>query len=221
MADAGMQALLVMRRSQPTSLQPTGSLAYAPVAAPAAADWGVAVERSLVERAQQGDHSAFSSLVRDVGRRLYGIALRVTRDPVIADDSIQEALILAWRDLPALRDPTRFEAWLTRIVVRRCYRELRDRRRPEMAWDDEGIAGDPAASLADRDQLERGFRTLTADHRAVLVLRYYAGLEPGEIADVLELPPGTVRSRLHYGISALRSALEADARIGMHGGGAP
>jgi RNA polymerase sigma-70 factor (ECF subfamily) len=68
------------------------------------------------------------------------------------------------------------------------------------------------ASAADRDELERALSRLTPDQRAVLVLRYYAGFEPADIADVLRLPPGTVRSRLHYAVRAMRSAIEADAR---------
>lgn len=170
------------------------------------------MHRDLVERARKGDHAAFASLVRACGSMLYGIARRITADPAVADDAVQEALIMGWRDLPTLRDPDRFEAWLTQILVRRCYREIR-RRRPRAELDDAPpVMAHHVGRTADRDELERGFRRLTADQRAVLVLRYYAGLEPQDIAETLGIPAGTVRSRLHYALLAMRSALEADAR---------
>jgi RNA polymerase sigma-70 factor (ECF subfamily) len=171
------------------------------------------MHRDLVERARSGDHAAFSSLVRASGPLLYGIARRITGDPAAADDAVQEALIMAWRDLPSLRDPARFEGWLTQILVRRCYREIR-RRRPRADLDDAPpVMAQHVTSMMDRDELERGFQRLTPDQRAVLVLRYYASLEPQEIAAALGVPPGTVRSRLHYALAAMRSALEADARL--------
>lgn len=177
-----------------------------------AAPGSVDMDHDLVELARKGDHAAFASLVRASGSLLYGIARRITGDPAAADDAIQEALIMGWRDLPTLRDPDRFEGWLTQILVRRCYREMR-RRRPRAALDDAPpVMAHHVALTADRDELERGFRRLTTDQRTVLVLRYYAGLEPQEIAETLGIPAGTVRSRIHYALLAMRSALEADAR---------
>lgn len=173
------------------------------------------MELEVVERAKHGDHAAYASLVRDVGARLYGIALRVTGNAAMADDAVQEGLIHAWRDLPALRDPTRFEAWITQIVIRRCYREIRrspDRTTALADTDDRAAPGDPASGLAARDEVESAMRRLTPAQRSVLVLRFYAGLEPSEIADVLDLPVGTVRSRLHYALQAMRAAMAAEAR---------
>lgn len=175
-------------------------------------------QRSLVDQAAAGDHAAFATLVEDAGPRIFGIALRMTRDADAAHDVIQEALLHAWRDLPLLRDRDRWDAWLASIVVRRCYAELRRRRRGTPAGE-LGSAADAGAGIADRDEIERGFGRLRPEHRAVLVLRYYAGLEPSEIADVLRMPAGTVRSRLHYALAAMRAALEADARAGDFGKG--
>jgi RNA polymerase sigma-70 factor, ECF subfamily len=163
-----------------------------------------------------GDHDAFSELARVSIGRLYAVARLLLRDPHRAEDATQEALIVAWRDLSALRDPDRFDAWLRRLLVRVCYREAdRGRRR----WAIESEIGevsirdaDPALDLADRDELERGFRRLDIDQRTVIVLHYYLGLSLDEAAETLGVPPGTVRSRLHRATRALRAALDADAR---------
>lgn len=178
------------------------------------------MRRDLVERAIAGDHDAFSELARVSIGRLYAIATLILRDPVRAEDATQEALVAAWRDLSALRDPDRFEAWLHRLLVRTCYREAaRGRRRWTVESEVRGSApadatteADPATDLANRDQLERGFRRLDADQRTVIVLHYYLGFTLDEAADTLGVPPGTVRSRLHRATRALRAALEADAR---------
>lgn len=175
------------------------------------------MRRDLVERAMAGDHDAFSELARVSIGRLYAVARLVLRDPQRAEDATQEALVAAWRDLSALRDPDRFDAWLHRLLVRACYREAARARR---SWtvevnvrEREGIAPDPAHDLADRDQLERGFRRLAPDQRAVIVLHHYLGLTLDETAEALGVPPGTARSRLHRATGALRAALDADARL--------
>jgi len=173
------------------------------------------MERQIVERAKRGDHAAYAALVRQLGPKLYGIALRVTGNAALADDAVQEGLILAWRDLPSLRDPDRFEAWMARIVLRRCYRELQRQPRGTGALDatEEHLAGhDHGSGMEDRDEIESAMRKLSPQHRAVLVLRYYADLEPIEIAEVLAAPVGTIRSRLYYALAAMRAALAADAR---------
>jgi RNA polymerase sigma-70 factor (ECF subfamily) len=174
------------------------------------------MRRDLVQQAMAGDHDAFSELARDVIGRLYATAMLILRDEVSAQDATQEALVAAWRDLSALRDPDRFDAWIHRLLVRSCYREARRGRR---RWTIESevrptrtTEPDLAVDLADRDELERGFRHLDPEQRAVLVLHYYLGLRLDEVADVLGIPPGTVRSRLHRGTAAMRAALDADAR---------
>ena len=174
------------------------------------------MQTDLVERAMAGDHGAFSELARVSVGRLYVVARLILRDDARAEDATQEALVAAWQRLAGLRDPDRFEAWLHRLLVRACYREARRGRR---RWEievgirpAEGAVLVPAVDLADRDQLERGFRRLDADQRIVLVLHYYLGLSLDEAADALGIPPGTVRSRLHRATAAMRAALEADAR---------
>ena len=181
------------------------------------------MDRDLVERAQHGDREAFGVLAQGNGGRLLGIARRILRDPDLAEDVVQDTLVIAWRELPRLRDPDRFEAWLIRIVVRACYAAARSWRRRRVAGamielGTDGMASDPTITVSQRDELERGFRRLPADQRAVLVLNHYLGLEPARIAEVLGIPQGTARSRLHYGHRALRAVLEADARRAVAGG---
>ena len=178
------------------------------------------MQRDLVERAMAGDHDAFSELARVSIGRLYVVARLILRDDVRAEDATQEALLAAWRRLEGLRDPDRFEAWLHRLLVNACYREARRGRRRgsiEIHVDPLTMPEAPGATdrdfdLADRDQLERGFRRLDVDQRTVLVMHYYLGFSLDDAAEVLGVPPGTVRSRLHRAINAMRAALEADAR---------
>ena len=174
------------------------------------------MERDLVIRAMAGDHDAFAALARVSIGRLFSAARLILRDDGRAEDATQEALVAAWRDLSALRNPDRFEAWLHRLLVRACFREARRGRRRWTIESEirplETAEPDLALDLADRDQLERGFRRLDADQRVILVMHYYLGLSLDEAADALGIPPGTVRSRLHRAMSAMRAALDADAR---------
>jgi RNA polymerase sigma-70 factor (ECF subfamily) len=177
---------------------------------------GGSMRRDLVERAMAGDHDAFSELARGAIARLYAAARLILRDDAGAEDATQEALVAAWRDISALRDPDRFEAWLHRLLVRACHREARRGRR---RWAIEGLVRptrtaepDPAVDLADRDELERGFARLDANQRTVIVLHHYLGLSLDEVAAAMSVPPGTARSRLHRAIRSMRAALDADAR---------
>jgi RNA polymerase sigma-70 factor, ECF subfamily len=176
------------------------------------------MDRLLVERAMAGDRGAFNDLVSLSIARLYGIAQLILRDPDRASDATQEALIAAWRDLSALRDPGRFEAWVHRLLIRACHREARrDRRRrtieiPELRLHERPVA-DEIPLLVDRDQLERGFRRLDVEERAIVVLHHVEGFPLAEIAEVLGLPIGTVKSRLHRSLRTMRAALDADARV--------
>jgi RNA polymerase sigma-70 factor, ECF subfamily len=174
------------------------------------------MDTDLVTRAQGGDEEAFAVLAVAVGDRLHAVAHRILRDVGLAEDATQNALLAIWRDLPKLRDPARFEAWAYRLLVRACYAEGRKARARQptlrLLSTTEPMAADVTRSLVDRDQLERGFRRLTVDHRAVIVLHHYLDLPIDRIAEVLGVPPGTVRSRLHYAMRALRAVLDADAR---------
>jgi len=174
------------------------------------------LHRTLVDRATHGDSEAFDEIARQVGDRCMAIAFRILRDTDQADDAVQSALIAAWRDLRQLRDPERFEPWLHRILVNECYAEARRRRR----WSanlhvltqpnsDDAVE---ILTVHDRDQLDRAFRRLTLEQRAVLVFHHYLGLTSDEVADRLGIPVGTAKSRIHHATAALRASVDADAR---------
>ncbi len=173
----------------------------------------------LVRRAQRGDAEAFGVLASAAYSGLCAMAQRILRDQDVAQDAVQECLVRAWRGMRGLRDPDRFDAWLHRLLVNACYAESRRHRRRAMELRvlplDQPTAGDAASDLAERDALERGFRRLPVEQRAVLVLHHYLGLHLPEIARTLGIPEGTARSRLHYATVAMRAVLEADTRIGL------
>ena len=174
------------------------------------------MQEELVRQAQRGDSEAFDSLARMVGDRCLAIAVRILRDIDLAEDAVQTALITAWTELRALRDPSRFEPWLHRILTNACYAEARRRRRwfegPRILPAADG--SDPGGYLTvdDRDLLTRAFRRLTVQQRAVLVFHHYLGLSISEVAARTGLPVGTAKSRLHHATRALRASIEADAR---------
>ena len=172
------------------------------------------MDRTLVELAIKGDEEAYAGLMAMAGDRLIAIAYRILRDLDRAEDAVQVTLVSAWRDLPTLREPDRFEAWLTRILVRACYAEAgRNRRltaRLRVLPIDAPSPSDPMATVADRDRLDRGFRRLPTDQRAIVVLHHYLGWSQPEIASALAIPLGTVKSRLFYATRALRAAIVAD-----------
>jgi RNA polymerase sigma-70 factor, ECF subfamily len=181
-----------------------------------------ATVRDLVERAQNGDRDAFAALVGLTSDRMYAVAVRILRDTHLAEDALQAAFITVWRQLPTLRDPDRFEAWVRRLLVHACYAEARRRR----TWAanvrilpvDGPAAPDELISIDDRDALDRAFRRLNIEQRAVFVLHHHVGLPLTEIADTLGIPAGTARSRLHYATRVLRAAVEADAAPVAHEG---
>jgi len=175
------------------------------------------VDRDLVEQARKGDREAFAVLVHQVSDSLYSVAFRILRDTGLAEDVLQNALVLAWRRLPKLRDPDRFEAWIHRILVHACYDESQRTRswRGLVTVLPIELAGvtDETSQVADRDEIERAFRWLTIEQRAVFVLHHYLGLPLVDVAELLGIPAGTVRSRLHYATRSLRVAIEAGAAI--------
>jgi RNA polymerase sigma-70 factor (ECF subfamily) len=174
------------------------------------------MQRDLVERARRGDHDAFAELAGAAISRLDSAAWLILRDPEQAADAVQNALVRAWRDLPTLRDPERFDAWLHRLLVRSCVDEARRLRRHRVdveitALNDPAIVGHES-TVADRDQLERGFLRLDPEMRAVIVLHHYLDLPLADVAVSLGIPVGTAKSRLHRALGLMRAALDADAR---------
>jgi RNA polymerase sigma-70 factor (ECF subfamily) len=174
------------------------------------------MDTDLVVRAQRGDKAAFADLAAGIADRFLAVSRRILRDIDLAEDATQQALLSIWQDLPQLRDPARFDAWSYRLLVRACYAEGRKERRwaPNLRLlpADEPIASDGIGSVVDRDQLESGFRRLSLDHRAVVVLHHYLDMPLDRVADALGIPVGTAYSRLHYAMRGLRAALDADAR---------
>jgi len=176
------------------------------------------VQRALVDQAKQGDPEAFDELARQVGDRCMAIAFRILRDADRAQDAVQQAFLLAWRELARLRDPERFEVWLHRLLVNACYEEARQRRR----WisrvapipDDGPVMADPVVSVDDRDALERAFQRLTPEQRAAFVLHHHAGFPLDVTAEIVGVPVGTVKSRIHAATRGLRAAILADEQIG-------
>jgi len=175
------------------------------------------MQRDLVERARGGDHDAFAELAGAAISRLDAAAWLILRDPELAKDAVQNALVRAWRDLPTLRDPDRFDAWINRLMVRACIDEARRVRRHRVDVELTALMtpaiDDHASSIADRDQLERGFLRLDPEMRAVIVLHHYLDLPLPAVASALGIPLGTAKSRLHRALGLMRAALDADSRM--------
>jgi RNA polymerase sigma factor (sigma-70 family) len=175
------------------------------------------MDTDLVIRAQRGDTGAYALVATEIADRFLAVARRILRDIDLAEDATQQALLAIWQDLPQLRDPARFEAWSYRLLVRACYAEGRKERRwaPNLRLlpADDPIADDGLSSVVDRDQLERGFRRLSVDHRTVVVLHHYLDLPLDRVAEIIGIPVGTAHSRLHHAMRAMRAALDADSRM--------
>jgi RNA polymerase sigma-70 factor, ECF subfamily len=168
-------------------------------------------QRDLVERAGRGDHDAFAALVGATIARLEAVARLILRDPDLARDAVQDAYLRAWRDLPGLRDPDRFEAWLHRLTVNASIDAVRRRRRRpievELTPTTPQSMRDPTGLVVDRDEIDVGFRQLAPDLRAILVLHYYVGMSMPEVAQTVGIPLGTAQSRLNRALTGLRRAM--------------
>jgi RNA polymerase sigma-70 factor (ECF subfamily) len=175
------------------------------------------MDADLVVRASNGDRDAFAQIATLSIGRLDAAARLIIRDRERARDVVQETLVRAWRSLPSLRDPDRFEGWVRQLLVRACVDELRKMRRHvveiELTDLHQPFVADSSALVADRDALRRGFRWLDPEQRSLLVLHYYLDLPLADVADALDIPIGTAKSRLHRARAALRAALDADERI--------
>lgn len=174
------------------------------------------MDRDLVEAAQGGDEAAFVALISPRAPRLLAMAHRIVGDADLAEDTLQDALVVTWRDIRGLRDSDRFDAWLRRLVVNLCVRSATRERRRRASLRPLPIDGpattDEIGVVDLREQLERGFGTLPPIQRATLVLHHFAGYSPADIAETFGIPPGTAKSRLHHAHRAMRAALDADAR---------
>ena len=172
-------------------------------------------QRELVERARRGDHDAFAELVDPALARLDAASRLILRDPELARDAVQEGLIRAWRDLPGLRDPGRFDAWLHRLTVNACLDLVRRRRRRaievEITPIDSPETKDHASVLADREVVDGALKRLDPGHRAVVALHYLLGMPLPEVAAALGIPVGTAKSRLHYSLVAMRMTVTAES----------
>jgi RNA polymerase sigma-70 factor (ECF subfamily) len=173
----------------------------------------VVYQRELVERARRGDHDAFAVLAGACVARLDAAARLILRDPELARDAVQEGFIGAWRSLPTLRDPDRFEAWLHRLVFRACIDVIRRRGRRvievELSPTDGPAIGDLASIVADRELLDAALRGLRPEWRAVVVLHYYLGMPLPDVATTLGIPIGTAKSRHHRSLEAMRASITA------------
>jgi RNA polymerase sigma-70 factor (ECF subfamily) len=165
-------------------------------------------QRELVERARRGDHDAFAVLAGAFVARLDAAARLILRDHELARDAVQEGFLHAWRNLPTLRDPDRFEAWLRRLIVRSCIDSIRHRGRRPIEVELSPVDGPPtpdfASAIADRELLDEALRRLDPEWRAIVVLHYYLGLPLPEAAATLGIPIGTAKSRLHRSLAAMR-----------------
>jgi len=179
-------------------------------------------EAALIERCRAGDLAAFEPLVEKYRQRAYRLAYNVLRDPDEAWDVAQDAFIRAFQALPSFRGDAAFYTWLFRIVMN----VARDRARQHAArgrafgtervdekeWDrilvDQGTAPDASATqVEERERIGRALATLSEPHRAIIILSDLEGLSYREIAEVLNIPMGTVMSRLHNARRRLRDAL--------------
>jgi RNA polymerase sigma factor (sigma-70 family) len=155
-------------------------------------------------------------VARSIGR-FTAVARMILRDEYAAQDAVQETFLAAWRSLPGLRDPDKFEAWTRHILVRACVKSGRRHRQTgvveiRLTPLDEPVVSGSESALDIHDQLERGLARLSPEHRAAVVLVFYLDLPLADAADAMNVPLGTAKSRLNRALQALRAAIEADDR---------
>ncbi len=160
--------------------------------------------------------AAFIRLADHALDRSYRLAALLLGSEMEAQDAVQDAAVTAWERFGGLRDPTRFEPWFQRILVNGCRDRVRRRGHVRMLPIDGGPerpVPDAAPGLGERVALHDALAGLSTEHREVVILRYFADLSLDEIAERTGERPGTVKSRLHYGLRALRAAYDAAARL--------
>ena len=178
---------------------------------------GPALDRSLIDRARNGDLDAFETIVRARMDAVYRLTSAILGDEADARDAAQETFVLAWRELPRLREPDKFEAWLQRVAVNAARMTLRARGRRRVreipSSQVDALAGRAATNddaVADASRLDAALVMLPIDQRAILVLHHLDGRPLAELATILDIPVGTAKSRLFAARRALEAALRAD-----------
>jgi RNA polymerase sigma-70 factor (ECF subfamily) len=185
--------------------------------------WLAALDQVLLELAAAGDADAFDALLRPRLDRLFRMAVAIMRSEHDARDATQEACVLAWRELPRLRDRDRFDSWLSQILVNSCRMLLRSKRREtirEISMDDPlrpSTQEQPAVTaevdrLGETEAIQAAFGRLEPSDRSLLVLHYVEGRPLAEIAQVMGSPVGTIKWRLSNARAALEKALKVERR---------
>ncbi len=166
----------------------------------------------LVQRAARGDGKAFHALVDAHAQRLYRLAVTLVGNATDAEDVLQEAFAGAFRGLPGFQGRSSVKTWLTRILVTQAAKWRRDRQRRSMPSSDSLEPSQPdtaATSIGAKIDLQAALKLLSQEHREVLVLREFEGMSYEEMAESLDLPRGTVESRLHRARAELKEKLKA------------
>jgi len=167
-------------------------------------------DRDLVARFQDGDEGAFVTLMQRHEGRIYNLAYRMLGGPEDARDATQDAFLSCFRHLPSFRGDAAFSTWLHRVAVNACYDLLR-RRKPVASLEDELIEASATSDHADRAaasaDVQRALLRIPPEFRVVLIMHELQDLPLDDIGRVLEIPTGTVKSRLHRGRVALGRAL--------------
>lgn len=172
-------------------------------------------EAELIRLAQNGDDRAFATLMEQNRPALAGTAYLMLRDPQLAEDAVQEALVQIWRGLPSYRPTGSFRGWVVTILVHRIQKLKRKHRVETVPLDgmeerlEYGKDIEEEVFLGDaRDRVRLALQHVNPEHREVLILRYYAELSVAEIAQTLGTPEGTVKSRISRALDRLGSVLK-------------